>query len=145
MRNQICPLKEYNHQQQHQIYSWNRGIMDTMKWIIEIFQCWKLVQKWSEICISAYHWIDQVKNNAQGILYIIPRLKVVHNNCLRGILLSAIVALKSIVSQRFSAVWRGLNWRTDPYWIFYHSLGTGLSAGNEAVYFVFRTEAAIAL
>ena len=73
------------------------------------------------------------------------QLKVVHNNCPRGILLSAIVALKSIVTQRFSAVWSGLNRRTDPYWNFYHSLGTGLSAGNEAVYFVFRTEAVIAL
>ena len=31
-------------------------------------------------------------------------LRVVHNNCPRGILLSAIVSLKSIVSQRFSAV-----------------------------------------
>ena len=41
--------------------------------------------------------------------------KVVHNNCPRGILLSVIVALKSIVSQRFSAGWRGLNRRTDPY------------------------------
>ncbi len=42
-------------------------------------------------------------------------VKVVHNNCPRGILLSAIVTLISIVSQRFSAVWRGLNKRTDPY------------------------------
>ena len=31
--------------------------------------------------------------------------KVVHNNCPRGIFLSAFVALKSMVSQRFSAVW----------------------------------------
>ncbi len=41
-------------------------------------------------------------------------IEVVHNNCPRGDLFSAIVALKSTVSQRFSAVWRGLNRRTDP-------------------------------
>ncbi len=41
--------------------------------------------------------------------------KVVHNNCPMGILLSAIVTLKSMVSQRFSAVCRGLNRRTDSY------------------------------
>ncbi len=72
-------------------------------------------------------------------------VKVVRNNCPRGIVLSAIVTLISIASQRFSAVWRGLYRRPDPYWNFYHSSGTGPSAGNEAVYFVFCTEAAIAL
>ncbi len=49
-------------------------------------------------------------------------VKVVHNNCLRGILLSAIVTLKSIVSQSFSAVGRGLNRRTDKRWSCYSCL-----------------------
>ncbi len=50
-------------------------------------------------------WWNTVKNNF-GVMESL--VKVVHNNCLRGILLSAIVTLKSTVSQRFSAVWRGL-------------------------------------
>ena len=40
--------------------------------------------------------------------------KVVHNNCLRGIILIEIMTLKSIVSQIFSVVCRALIGFTDP-------------------------------
>ena len=42
-------------------------------------------------------------------------LKLVYNNYPRGIILTAITTLKSIESQRCSAVQRGLNMRTDSF------------------------------
>ena len=55
------------------------------------------------------NWRTKMIKKVLPLFKICIKLKVVHNNCARGILLSAIVALKSIVSQRFSTEWRGLN------------------------------------
>ena len=70
----------------------------------------------NSICLGPLTDMSRVaRKSLIGCAIALANFKVVHNNCPRGILLNAIVTLKSMVSQRFSAVWKGLNRRTDPY------------------------------